>query len=87
MAAIKELTAAEECILRAELAGFTEGELKILKMTLAKMSEMQILAGIAKFDGNQSRIDIQQAVGALYASTDQQIASLEWALKTSEGWD
>ena len=84
---LEELTITEECILRATEAGFTVAELKSLKQVLAKKSDSEIFAAIAKLSGDQRRIDLELAVSFLYSLTDQQMDGLGWALKTGEGWD
>lgn len=86
-AAVEELTIADECILRATEAGFTAAELKSLKRVLAKKSDSEIFAAVAKLSGDQRKIDLELAVSFLYSLTDPQMAGLEWALKTAEGWD
>lgn len=82
-----ELTIADECMLRANEADFSPAELKSLKRALTKKTDDEILAGVAKLSGDQRKIDIEVAVSYLYSLTDQQMANLEWAVKTAEGWD
>lgn len=85
--ATEELTLADECYARAVDAGFTKKELGSLKSILSKKSEVQILAGIAKLSKWDGRISGEKAVALLWSLTDLQIADLEWALKTADGWD
>lgn len=86
-AATAELSIADECYARATEAGFTQKELNSLKRVLAKKSDDQILAGIAKLSKWSGKIDAEEAVGLLYSLTDVQLIELEWAVKVADGWD
>lgn len=54
---------------------------------LAKKSDDQILAGIAKLSKWSGKIDAEEAVGLLYSLTDVQLIELEWAGKVADGGD
>lgn len=54
---------------------------------LAKRSDDQILAGIAKLSKWSGKIAAEEAVGLLYSLTDVQLIELEWAVKVADGWD
>lgn len=86
-AATAELSIAEECYARAVEAGFTQKELNSFKRVLAKKSDTQILAGIARLSKWSGRIDAEAAVSLLYSLTDAQMVDLEWSVKIADGWD